>query len=79
MDEDLAWVVGIAYWYTYASIFATQIFQAADFTHYWEPAQFYRTGFLYIGAPCVILAINLCGVWVCKPIDVPTGLEVEAR
>ena len=74
VDEDLAWVVGIAYWYTYASIFATQIIQAANFTDYWDWAQFYQTAFLYVVTPFVILGINLTGVYWFGVIETVGGI-----
>jgi amino acid permease len=80
VDEDLAWVVGIAYWcsrfhflilltikltsfrYTYTSIFANQLVEAATLTNYWGLAEIWRTLGLYVLAPFVIVALNLCGV-----------------
>ncbi|KAL9072164.1 MAG: hypothetical protein Q9161_003785 [Pseudevernia consocians] len=61
VDEDLAWVVGVAYWYTYAATFATQIVAAASFTEYWGLAQVYQTVFFYFVAPFAILFINFAG------------------
>ncbi|CAF9911795.1 MAG: hypothetical protein HETSPECPRED_000447 [Heterodermia speciosa] len=63
VDPDLAWVVGIMYWYTYAAIFAIQIIAAASFSAYWNLAQVYQTVAFYGLAPVVILFINFAGVW----------------
>ncbi|KAG8531717.1 uncharacterized protein KY384_003349 [Bacidia gigantensis] len=63
VDEDLSWVIGVAYWYTWSSIFATQIIAAAAFTNYWGFAQVYQTVFMYFLTPVLLLAINLCGVF----------------
>ena len=35
VDEDLGWVVGIAYWYAFASVFAVQNLAAAQLSTYW--------------------------------------------
>jgi yeast amino acid transporter len=81
VDEDLAWVVGIAYWYidsdirelltlrltsdtryTYASIFANQLVEAAGLSSYWGLATIWQILGFYFLAPIVIIGINLCGV-----------------
>ncbi|KAK3175307.1 hypothetical protein OEA41_002554 [Lepraria neglecta] len=64
VDPDLAWVVGVAYWYTYSSIFAAQIIAAASFAEYWGLAQVYQTVAFYVLCPVVILFINFAGVFV---------------
>ncbi|ERF68742.1 hypothetical protein EPUS_07229 [Endocarpon pusillum Z07020] len=62
VDADLAWVVGVAYWYTYSAIFATQIIAAAGFSSYWNFPQSWQTIVFYILSPIVILVINFAGV-----------------
>ncbi|KAF7502286.1 hypothetical protein GJ744_006165 [Endocarpon pusillum] len=62
VDIDLAWVVRVAYWYTYSAIFATQIIAAAGFSSYWNFPQCWQTIVFYILSPIVILAINFAGV-----------------
>ncbi|KAL9035774.1 MAG: hypothetical protein Q9214_006434, partial [Letrouitia sp. 1 TL-2023] len=63
VDEDLAWVIGIGYWYTWAAIFPTQIIAAANFTSYWHLAQVYQTAAFYIFAALAVLAINYAGIF----------------
>ena|SRR5438034_6956604 len=48
--------------YTYTSIFANQLVEAASLTSYWELATIWRTLGLYVLAPLVIILLNLCGV-----------------
>lgn len=62
VDPDLAVVVGIAYWYSYASIFATMVMSTAQFTEYWQLAQAWQTLVLFIICPLVLLGINCAGV-----------------
>ena len=50
--------------YTYAAIFATQIIQAAEYTHYWRFAQTYQSLFLYAIGAVAMFAINTVGVFV---------------
>ena len=35
LEEGLGWVVGIAYWYAFASVFAVQNLAAAQLSTYW--------------------------------------------
>jgi hypothetical protein len=78
VDEDLAWVVGIAYWYAYASIFANQLVEAAGLSSYWGLATIWQSLGFYALAPIVIIGINLCGVKV-SPFAVihscPQGID----
>jgi amino acid transporter len=48
--------------YTYTSIFANQLVEAATLTNYWQLAAIWQTLGLYVLAPLVIIALNLCGV-----------------
>lgn len=62
VDEDLAWAVGIAYWFTYSSIFATQNLAAANLAVYWGLKQVWQIIIFYFVTPGVLVAINLVGV-----------------
>ncbi|KAL9103249.1 MAG: hypothetical protein Q9163_001700 [Psora crenata] len=73
VDEDLAWIIGIGYWYTWAAIFPTQIIAAANFTRYWHLAQVFQTVALYIIAPLVMLFINYAGVFTFGWIETIAG------
>ncbi|KAL8877304.1 MAG: hypothetical protein Q9198_004653, partial [Flavoplaca austrocitrina] len=62
IDEDLATVVGIAYWYSYASLFATLIIAAAEFAGYWDLAQVWQSFLIFVLCPVILLALNCAGV-----------------
>lgn len=74
VDEDLAWVIGIGYWFTYAAIFSTQIIAAANFSEYWHFSAVYQTGALYIFAAAAMLAINYAGILTFGWIETIGGL-----
>lgn len=68
VDPDLAWVIGISYWYTNASLFLTLVLAAAEFYDFWEEDEqnnTVRVAVFYIFAPVVMLFINFWGVKVC--------------
>jgi amino acid permease len=64
VDKELGWVVGIAYWYAFASVFAVQNLAAAELSKYWGLSQTFQTLFFYAVAPSVILILNFFGVFV---------------
>lgn len=64
VDEDLGWVVGIAYWYAFASVFAVQNLAAAQLSGYWGLTQTWQTLAFYVIAPVVIVILNFFGVFV---------------
>ena len=64
VDEDLSWVIGIAYWYTFASVFAVENLAAAGLSTYWGLSQTSQTLTFYVLSPLLILALNFCGVFV---------------
>ncbi|KAF8848234.1 amino acid transporter [Acephala macrosclerotiorum] len=63
VDEDLGWVVGIAYWYAFASVFAVQDLVAAQLSTYWGLTQTWQTLAFYVLAPVVIVTLNFFGVY----------------
>ena len=63
VDREFSLVVGIAYWYTHASIFATMTLFAANFSTYWDTESRFQIVF-YIVAPIILLIINFVGVGV---------------
>ncbi|KAL2011103.1 hypothetical protein VTN00DRAFT_3821 [Thermoascus crustaceus] len=63
VDEDLGWVVGVAYWYMFASVFAVQNLAAASLSQYWGLDQTWQTLAFYVFAPLVILILNFLGVF----------------
>jgi yeast amino acid transporter len=64
VDEDLSWVVGIAYWYAFASVFAVENLSAAGLSGYWGLSQTFQTLAFYVASPLILLALNLTGVFV---------------
>ena len=62
VDPDLAVVVGIAYWYSYASIFATLIISTVEFARYWHLTQVWQILAFFIFCPLLLLGINGAGV-----------------
>lgn len=68
VDEDFGWVVGIAYWYAFASVFAVQNLAAAQLSTYWGLAQTWQTLAFYAIAPVVIVTLNFFGVFVSPEI-----------
>jgi len=64
VDEDLRWVIGIAYWYAFASVFAVENLAAAGLSNYWGLSQTVQTLAFYVASPAIILTLNFCGVFV---------------
>ncbi len=64
VDEDLGWVIGIAYWYAFASQFANQSLAAANLSTYWDLSPTFQTLAFYAVGPIVILVLNFLGVFV---------------
>lgn len=78
VDEDLAPVVGFAYWYvfplkcrtrcsdtyryTYSSIFATLVIAASDISTYWNLPSVWQTVIFYVVCPVIMVIINWIGV-----------------
>ncbi|ORY60027.1 amino acid permease-domain-containing protein [Pseudomassariella vexata] len=63
VDEDLAWVVGVCYWYSFASVFALQMLGAAALLSYWGPDGFLAPLVFYGVTPFVLFFLNLSGVY----------------
>jgi amino acid transporter len=64
VDEDLRWVIGIAYWYAFASVFAVENLAAAGLSNYWGLSQTFQTLAFYVASPTIIVTLNFCGVFV---------------
>ncbi|KAF1846862.1 uncharacterized protein K460DRAFT_362993 [Cucurbitaria berberidis CBS 394.84] len=62
IDEDFGWVIGIAYWFTYSSIFAAQNLMAANLAVYWGLKPVWQIIIFYFVTPGMIVGINLVGV-----------------
>ncbi|KAI0009693.1 amino acid permease-domain-containing protein [Xylariaceae sp. FL0662B] len=64
VDEELAWVVTVCYWYSYTSIFALQMFVAADLLRYWGQQDSIWSLLVFYGfGPFLLFFLNLSGVW----------------
>lgn len=64
VDKDLSWVVGIAYWYAFASLSAVESLAAAGLSSYWGLGQTGRSLTFYVASPLVLMVLNLTGVFV---------------
>ncbi|KAN0066848.1 Amino acid permease/ SLC12A domain containing protein [Elaphomyces granulatus] len=73
VNEDLGWVIGIAYWYTFALVFAAQYLNAAILSTYWGLDQTWQTLAFYILAPVGILVLNFLGVFYYGIVEIVGG------
>jgi yeast amino acid transporter len=64
VDEELGWVIGLAYWYAFVSVFAVENLAAAELSHYWNLSQTFQTLAFYVASPIIVLLLNLFGVFV---------------
>jgi yeast amino acid transporter len=64
VDEDLSWVIGIAYWYAFVSVFAVENLAAAALSDYWGLSQTFQTLAFSVASPLILLGLNLTGVFV---------------
>ncbi|KAI8629048.1 amino acid transporter [Xylariaceae sp. FL1651] len=63
VDEEFAWVVAICYWYSFASVAATQVKQAGDLLAFYGPHESLVAIFIYGFTPIILFGLNLSGVW----------------
>ncbi|PYI31513.1 amino acid transporter [Aspergillus indologenus CBS 114.80] len=63
VDDDMGWVIGLAYWYAYAASFATQNNMAGALLEYWDLPTTWRALICYALAPILLLLLNLTGVF----------------
>jgi amino acid transporter len=64
VDEDLAWVISIAYWYSFSSLIALENLSAAALSSYWGLSQTLQTVAFCMASPMIALVLNLLGVYV---------------
>ncbi|KAH3979022.1 hypothetical protein HBI38_092300 [Parastagonospora nodorum] len=74
VDKDYAWVVGIAYWFTYISIFAGQNLMAAKLSEYWGLKQVWQIVLFYFATPTLLVCINLVGVGTFGWVEAVSGI-----
>ncbi|KAF3771209.1 hypothetical protein M406DRAFT_354729 [Cryphonectria parasitica EP155] len=58
VDRELAWVVGLAYWYAWTSVFATEMLTAATIIRYWKASPFLTSIISYVVIPIILVFIN---------------------
>ncbi|PWY70286.1 hypothetical protein BO94DRAFT_268736 [Aspergillus sclerotioniger CBS 115572] len=63
LDEELGWVVGLAYWYAYAAAFATQNMTAGMLLEYWGLSKAWRALICYGLVPIALFLLNAMGVF----------------
>ncbi|QDS67850.1 hypothetical protein FKW77_007563 [Venturia effusa] len=63
VDKDFGWVVGIAYWYSMAAVFAIQSLAAAQLSMYWGMNQTWQTLTFYLLVPVALILLNILGVF----------------
>ncbi|PYI11465.1 amino acid transporter [Aspergillus sclerotiicarbonarius CBS 121057] len=63
VDDDLGWVIGVAYWYAYAATFASQSAMAATLLEYWGLGMPWRVLICYVLVPVVLFLLNMTGVF----------------
>ncbi|GKZ19837.1 hypothetical protein AbraIFM66951_007789 [Aspergillus brasiliensis] len=63
VDEDLGWVIGLAYWYAYAATFASQTSMAATLLEYWGLPTAWRVLICYVFVPVILFLLNMTGVF----------------
>ncbi|OOF99179.1 hypothetical protein ASPCADRAFT_127747 [Aspergillus carbonarius ITEM 5010] len=63
VDDDLGWVIGIAYWYAYAATFATQNSMAATLLGYWGLGTTWKVLICYVFVPIILFLLNMTGVF----------------
>ncbi|KAF2097248.1 amino acid transporter [Rhizodiscina lignyota] len=74
VDRDLSWIVGIAYWYTFSSVFAVQNLAAANLSKYWGMSQLWQTLGFYVLIPIGVTGINLSPVSIFGWIESISGI-----
>ncbi|CAO2655112.1 Nn.00g101760.m01.CDS01 [Neocucurbitaria sp. VM-36] len=74
IDEDFGRVIGIAYWFTYSSVFAAQNLMAANLAVYWGFRQVWQIIIFYFVTPGVTVGINLVGVGIFGWIEAVGGI-----
>ncbi|PWY91789.1 hypothetical protein BO94DRAFT_573608 [Aspergillus sclerotioniger CBS 115572] len=63
VDDDLGWVIGVAYWYAYATTFTSQNSMAATLLEYWGLGTTWRVLICYVFVPIVLFLLNMTGVF----------------
>ncbi|PWY68486.1 amino acid transporter [Aspergillus heteromorphus CBS 117.55] len=63
VDDDLGWVIGLAYWYAYTASFSSQTVMAGTLLEYWGLSQAWRALICYALIPFVLFLLNLTGVF----------------
>lgn len=62
VDAEVAWVVTLLYWYSYAAVFAVQMLGAAKLVQFWDLTSIWPPFIFYLVTPILLLALNLAGI-----------------
>jgi yeast amino acid transporter len=73
VDEDIAWVVGILYWYCWATILPEEMLSAAALIKYWNLEAPWPPLVFYFLVPSFLVALNLFPVYVYGWIETVGG------
>jgi amino acid permease len=74
VDEDIAWVTGILYFYCWASILPEEMLSAAALAKYWELEPVWPPLVFYGLVPFFLVALNLFPVYVYGWIETVGGV-----
>ena len=73
VDEDVAWVVAILYWYSFASAAAVQMLSAAKLMLYWQPENWLPPMIFFGLVPWFLFILNMAGVQVSRALSLLLG------
>jgi amino acid permease len=74
VDEDIAWVTGIMYWYCWATILPEEMLSAAALIKYWNLETPWPPLIFYFLVPVFFVALNLFPVYVYGWIETVGGV-----
>ncbi|KAK3377587.1 amino acid permease-domain-containing protein [Podospora didyma] len=74
VDRDIAWVVAILYWYSFAAAFASQMIAAAKLFQYWGLAPIWPPLIFFGLVPVALFVINMAGIHVYGWVETFFGL-----
>ncbi|KAI2601965.1 amino acid permease-domain-containing protein [Hypoxylon sp. NC1633] len=74
VDFELGIVVGVAYWFTYSTAFATLIATSAAEIHYWADHEGLDAGVVYLLVPLILVVVNSFGIEIYGWLEVVAGI-----
>jgi len=78
-DQDIAWAMGVLYWYVWALIFATEMISGAHLLNYWNPGPVWPGLTFFFWVPCGLVALNLFRVDVSIKNCISLGIQLCSR